>query len=87
MLLLPTEIYTQDISAWRHSDYITIQNPTLTFEPNFLSQDVMLTVASGLDVDRDEYFQVCFTNQMDNLHVSLPVCTVMVVQDEQSGGK
>ena len=47
----------------------------------------MLTVASGLDVDQDEYFQVCFTNPMDHLHVALPVCTVIVVRDEQSGGK
>lgn len=80
------DVYTLDVSAWSSGDYVTVLNPTLTFEPNFLSQDVTITMADDLDLDADEYFEICLTNPTGG-DLGAPLCSVVVVKDDKSGGR
>ena len=82
---LPTEIHTVDatdnifVTAEEGTDFVGV-NQVLDFPANQMIMTVEIQLADGVDVDKQEYFEVCLSNPMFG-HVDPPECAIIYIED------
>ncbi|XP_072017220.1 uncharacterized protein [Amphiura filiformis] len=83
------EISTKDLNdnilltAEDGTDFIGFQDILIDYEVNDGSEDYTISLADGVDVDKQEYFEVCLANPVLG-NIDAPVCAIIYIEDDDS---